>query len=156
MELVDLPGAAPAPAPETVPLYDWSLEEEAVAEDKSLEENNEAQQVAVHVDDPNGFLNRSDVAFGHNPTAKPTRSALRPTSAFSFSKKSPSKKATGSVLADSSSVDVPRPKKSPALGKGIQFASKKFVREITARSRSQKARTRRQQEEQEGASCSVM
>lgn len=101
------------------------------------------------MDDPNGFVSAASkdaVKHGHDPTAKPQKPAMRMVSAFSFKKKATS--IDMSEASEASSKRVPRPR---AL---LRFASKPFIREITARSRSTREREAREREGQ--SSCSVM
>lgn len=143
MELVD-----------SKPLPDGVSVEEDEGEDMPAEEqNDEPPPVPVHVDDPNGFNDKHSVIHGHDPHAKPRKGALKLSSAFSFSSKSRDGRGASSPTnvfdSEKASKAGPRPKK-PAM---LRFSSKKFVREITGRTRSQKERTRA---EQEGSGCSVM
>ena len=143
MELVDSP---PAPANK----YDWRLED-SDHEDEEPGSPGSPQKVDAHVEDPNGFVDKSSVALGHDPNAKPKKSAFSMTSAFSFK----ARKSTtigsqgGSVVAETTGGE-----RKTAKDKGIKFSSKKYIREITGRSRSQKARTR--ELEEEGSACIVM
>ena len=142
MELVE----PPAPANK----YDYRLEDSDHEDETGDRDSSPSpERVGVHVDDPNGFVDKSSVAFGHNPDAKPKKSAFSMASAFSFKRSKSTNVRGSSVLAETTGGEA-----RAAKGKGIKFASKKHVREITGRSRSQKARTR--ELEEEGSSCSVM